>query len=76
MIRITNKGEKLHINYLYTLHTVHTYTTQNIFCIIANLVHACIIAANWTLDSIIVADFLANFLFTVLPRNCVMVPSD
>ena len=56
--------------------TLYTHTTQVIFHIVTDLVHAHIIVADFTSGSIIVADFIANFLFTVLPMNCVMMPSD
>ena len=48
---------------------------QLIFIIVANLIHARIIVADFKSDSIIVNDFIANFLFTDVAL-IVFLPSD
>ena len=60
-----NKGEKFHIK----------YAMQLIFVIVAGLILARIIAANFKLDSIIVNDFIANFSFTDV-ASIAFLPSD
>ena len=48
---------------------------QLIFIIIADLIHAHIIVANFKSDSIIVNDFIADFLFTDV-ASIVFLPTD
>ena len=48
---------------------------QLIFIIVANLIHAHIIVADSKSDSIIINDFIADFLFTDV-ASIVFLPSD